>query len=214
MAAVNHDTEMVKPGAPQVPIDRASGDDVMSLVSDRHDPPMQVGAVLQLDVGDDFDPAQLSEAVKRRLTAVPRLRQNLIDVPIGCGRPVWLDFAGFEFDEHFAVVRCPGPINEDSVLDFAAGQLTTRLPRERPLWAATLLIGEGDGRAALVLELPRCPGRRHRRARRARPAGGRRAVLATPLTFPAPRLRSSVSPWTARLPAFARWAGYRSWFAG
>ena len=151
MAVVHHDTEMVKPGVRQVPIDRASGDDVMSLVSDRHDPPMQVGAVLQLDVGDDFDPAQLSEAVKRRLTAVPRLRQNLIDVPIGCGRPVWLDFAGFEFDEHFAVVRCPGPINEDSVLDFAAGQLTTRLPRERPLWAATLLIGEGDGRAALVL---------------------------------------------------------------
>ena len=29
--------------------------------------------------------------------------------------------------------------------------MTTRLPRDRPLWAATLLIGEGDGRAALVL---------------------------------------------------------------
>ena len=37
------------------------------------------------------------------------------------------------------------------MLDFAAAQLTTRLPRDRPLWAATLLIGEGDGRAALVL---------------------------------------------------------------
>ena len=92
MAVVHHDTEVVKPGVRQVPIDRASGDDVMSLVSDRHDPPMQVGAVLQLDVGDDLDPAQLSEVVKRRLTAVPRLRQNLIDVPIGCGRPVWVDY--------------------------------------------------------------------------------------------------------------------------
>ena len=37
------------------------------------------------------------------------------------------------------------------MLGFAAAQLTIRLPRDRPLWAATLLIGEGDGRAALVL---------------------------------------------------------------
>ena len=78
MAVVDHDTEVVKPGVRQVAIDRASGDDVMSLVSDRHDPPMQVGAVLLLDVGDDLDAAQLTEVLKRRLTSVPRLRQNLI----------------------------------------------------------------------------------------------------------------------------------------
>ena len=135
----------------QVAIDRASADDVMSLVSDRHDPPMQVGAVLLLDVGDDLDAARLTEVLKHRLISVPRLRQNLIDVPVGCGRPVWVDCSGFEFDEHFAVVRCPGPITEDNLLGFAAAQLTTRLPRDRPLWAATLLIGQGDGRAALVL---------------------------------------------------------------
>ena len=123
----------------------------MSLVSDRHDPPMQVGAVLLLDVGDDLDAAQLTEVLKRRLTSVPRLRQNLIHVPVGCGRPVWVDYPAFEFTEHFAVVRWPEAITEQSLLDFAAAQLTTRLPRDRPLWAATLLIGEGDGRAALVL---------------------------------------------------------------
>ena len=151
MAAVSHNTEVVKPGAPQGPIDRVSGDDVMSLVSDRHDPPMQVGAILLLDVGDHLDSAQLSEVVKRRLTSVPRLRQNLVDVPFGCGRPVWVDYPGFDFNEHFAVVQGPGPITEDNMVGFAAAQLTIRLPRDRPLWAATLLIGEGDGRAALVL---------------------------------------------------------------
>ena len=151
MAVVDHETAVVKPRARPVAIDRASGDDVMSLVSDRHDPPMQVGAVLLLDVGDDLDAAQLTEVLKRRLTSVPRLRQNLIHVPVGCGRPVWVDYPGFEFTEHFAVVRWPEAITEQSLLDFAAAQLTTRLPRDRPLWAATLLIGEGDGRAALVL---------------------------------------------------------------
>jgi WS/DGAT/MGAT family acyltransferase len=151
MTVVDHDTEVVKPGGGRLRIDRASGDDVMSLVSDRHDPPMQVGAVLLLDVGDDFDAAQLSEVLKRRLFSEPRLRQRLIDVPIGCGRPVWVDYPAFAFEEHFVAVRSPGPITEDTVLGFAAKQLTTRLPRDRPLWSASLLIGEGDGRAALVL---------------------------------------------------------------
>jgi hypothetical protein len=46
-------------------------------------------------------------------------------VPIGCGRPVWVDCSGFEFDEHFAVVHSPGPITEETVLAHAAEQLTT-----------------------------------------------------------------------------------------
>ena len=132
-------------------IERASADDIMSLVSDRVDPPMQVGAALLLDVGDQFDAPRLKEALEQRLTAVPRLRQRLIDVPIGFGRPVWVDHAGFEFDQHFAVVRVPGSITEENMLGFASTQLTTRLPRDRPLWAATLLVGAGDGRAALLL---------------------------------------------------------------
>ena len=123
----------------------------MSLVSGRHDPPMQVGAVLLLDVGDHLDPAGLTEELKHRLISVPRLRQRLIGVPVGCGRPVWVDYPGFEFNDHFAVVRWPEAITEQSLLDLAAGRVTTRLPRNRPLWAATLLIAEGDDRAALIL---------------------------------------------------------------
>jgi diacylglycerol O-acyltransferase / wax synthase len=109
------------------------------------------GAVLLLDVGDDLDLAQLTEVLKHRLVSVPRLRQRLVDVPFGCGRPVWVDYSGFEFDEHFAVVRCPRPADDERVLGYPAEQLTTRLRRDRPLWAATLLIGRGDRRAALVL---------------------------------------------------------------
>jgi hypothetical protein len=60
MAEVDHDTEVMKIGRDEV-IERASGDDAMSLVADRHDPPMQIGAVLLLDVGDHFDVARLTE---------------------------------------------------------------------------------------------------------------------------------------------------------
>ena len=132
-------------------IDRASADDVMSLVSDRDDPPLQVGAVLLLDVEPGLDAAALEGVLQRRLISVPRLRQRLVEVPVGCGRPVWVDHPGFELDDHFATVRCAGPGNQESVLRVAAERLTTRLPRDRPLWAATLLTGLGHGRAALIL---------------------------------------------------------------
>ena len=132
-------------------IERASGDDVMSLVSDRHDPPMQAGAALLLDVGEHIDVAQLSRVLQYRLTSVPRLRQRLIDVPFGCGRPVWVDCPGFDFADHFAVDHLPGPVTEEIVLAHAAEQLTTRLARDRPLWAATLLVGGPGGQAALIL---------------------------------------------------------------
>ena len=132
-------------------IERASADDVMSLVADRHDPPMQVGAVLMLDVGDHLDVAQLTDVLRHRLISVPRLRQRLIRAPIGCGRPVWVDCSGFDFAEHYTVIHFADPITEESALAHAAEQLTTRLPRDRPLWAATLLVGGRDGQGALVL---------------------------------------------------------------
>jgi hypothetical protein len=103
MAEVDHHAEVVKHRVRQVSIERASTDDLMSLASDRHDPPMQVGAVLLLDVGGDLPAERLAEVLKHRLVSVPRLRQRLIDVPFGCGRPVWVDHSRFEFDEHFAV---------------------------------------------------------------------------------------------------------------
>ena len=57
-------------------IDRVGTDDVMSLVSDRQDPPLQVGVIPLLDVRKGLDPVQLKEALKHRLAAVPRLRKG------------------------------------------------------------------------------------------------------------------------------------------
>ena len=57
-------------------IDRASADDVMSLVSDRHDPPIQVGVVLLLDADADLlDPAE-REAITTLVQALQSVRQT------------------------------------------------------------------------------------------------------------------------------------------
>ena len=130
---------------------RVSADDLMSLASERGSTPMHVGAVLMLDARESLDPELVQDAIARRVTAVPRLRQRLVKVPWGCGRPVWVDDRDFTITNHLSVVRCPAPGGESAVLDVAAELLLTRLPRDRPLWAARLVTDTGQGGAALIV---------------------------------------------------------------
>jgi WS/DGAT/MGAT family acyltransferase len=123
----------------------------MSLASDRGSAPMQVGAVLMLDVGQGFEPERLARAIEQRIPAIPRLRQRLERVPFGCGRPIWVDDRDFRMSDHVSIVRCPSPPGPASVLHIAAGLITSRLPHDRPLWRASIVTGLGDGGAALVI---------------------------------------------------------------
>jgi len=131
--------------------DRVSPDDLMSLASERGSTPMQVGAVLMLDAREGLDPGLVAEAIAHRVTAVPRLRQRLVKVPWGFGRPVWVDDRDFTVSAHFSLTRCPAPGGGSAVLGVAAEMLLTRLPRDRPLWTATLVTDTGLGGAALII---------------------------------------------------------------
>ena len=128
---------------------RVSAEDLMSLAAERGSTPMQVGAVLTFDVG--LDPVLVAAAFRRRIAAVPRLRQCLVALPWGCGRPIWVDDTDFDLDRHFGVVQCPAPSGEGAVLAVAADLLLARLPRDRPLWAARLVTDTGHGGAALII---------------------------------------------------------------
>ena len=76
--------------------ERVSADDLMSLASRRHPPPLQVGAVLVLDVRGGLDSSSLRAVLQQRIATVPRLRQRLQKVPLGCGRPVWVEDPGLQ----------------------------------------------------------------------------------------------------------------------
>ena len=131
--------------------DRVSTDDLMSLASERGSTPLQVGAVLMLDSSESPEPGLVVDAIADRVRAVPRLRQRLVKVPWGCGRPVWVDDRDFAVSGHFSVIGCPAPGGESAVLEVAAQMLLTRLPRDRPLWAAKLVTDTGGGWAALIV---------------------------------------------------------------
>ena len=131
--------------------ERVSADDLMSLATERGSTPLQVGAVLMLDASESLEPGLVADALADRVRAVPRLRQRLVKVPWGCGRPVWVDDRDFAIGNHFSVIRCPAPGGESAVLEVAAQMLLTRLPRDCPLWAAKLVTDTGGGGAALIV---------------------------------------------------------------
>ena len=85
--------------------ERVSADDLMSLASRRHPPPLQVGAVLVLDVRGGLDSSSLRAVLQQRIATVPRLRQRLQKIPLGCGRPVWVEDPGFNVDDHLIVLE-------------------------------------------------------------------------------------------------------------
>jgi diacylglycerol O-acyltransferase / wax synthase len=131
--------------------ERVSADDLMSLAARRHPPPLQVGAVLVFDVRGGLDVGSLRAVLQQRIAAVPRLRQRLQKVPLGCGRPVWVDDCDFNLDDHLTVVEQRSETDDAGLLDLAASLVTRPLPDDRPLWAATFVPALTGGRAALIL---------------------------------------------------------------
>ena len=137
-----------------VPIERASTADLALLAMESGSAvPEHLGALIVLDTGPTFDVESAQRVLAERIRAVPRLRQRLVRLPYGCGRPVWVDDPGFDATRHVRLRRCPAPGDEQTLLDVAAAIISEPLPRSRPLWAAVLVPDLVDGRVGLVLVL-------------------------------------------------------------
>jgi diacylglycerol O-acyltransferase / wax synthase len=134
---------------PSITIERAGPMDLMELASDVGPAPMQVAAVLMLEGSPT--PEAVREALADRIRGIPRLRQRLVRVRPGCGRPIWVDDPDFRIEEHVHVVHCAAPGDQTALFDVAARTVTHRLPGNRPLWAATVVTGLTDNASALIV---------------------------------------------------------------
>lgn len=132
-------------------IERISSMDLTVLATDRGSVPMNIGAVLEFDHHGGSSPAEVRALLAQRLPAIPNLRQRLHRVPLGCGRPVWIDDTGFDLDRHLATREWPAPGGSRELLDVAAELVCDRLDRTRPLWRACLVSDSAGDRAALIL---------------------------------------------------------------
>ena len=132
-------------------IERASSADLAFLAMDTGKVPQQFAVILILDRAGDFSLAQLRQLVSDRILALPRLRQRLIKVPPGCGRPVWIDDPDFHVNRHVRAVPCRAPGDERALLETALSVIMAPLSKEAPLWSIVLITDLVDGAAAVVV---------------------------------------------------------------
>src|SRR4051794_7755218 len=87
-----------------------------------------------------------------RLIRVPPLRWTVHRIPLGLGRPVFVDAGPIDVDAHIRTRRLPSGSDEE--LDDVVSQVASeQLPRDRPLWDLTVVEGLAGDRVALVFKL-------------------------------------------------------------
>ena len=90
------------------------------------------------------------EAIERRLPLVPRYRQRLAFVPLGQGRPKWVDDPHLNLRYHVRHTALPAPGSEEQLKALAGRVFSQQLDRDKPLWEIWIAEGLEDGRFALL----------------------------------------------------------------
>ncbi len=129
--------------------DRLSGLDASFIHLERAGAHMHVASVSVFE-----GPAPMHEEfrghIASRLHLVPRFRQKLRSVPLGQGRPVWVDDPHLNLDYHVRQTALPAPGSEEQLRNLAARIFSQQLDRSKPLWELWLVEGLHDGRFAII----------------------------------------------------------------
>jgi diacylglycerol O-acyltransferase / wax synthase len=84
---------------------------------------------------------ELADHIESRLALVPRFRQRLRFVPLGQGRPVWVDDPHFNIDYHVRTTALPPPGDEEQLKRLASRVFSQQLDRTKPMWELWLVQG-------------------------------------------------------------------------
>jgi len=140
-------------------LDRLTPLDASNLRIEEHGLPMHVAALAILEGASLRDESgrlaleRISEQVGRQAHLAPRLRQVLLQAPLGGGAPVWVDDHGFDLTHHVRFRDLGGRAGEATMLAVCAELNETPLDRSRPLWEMWVLTGREDGNVALLIRL-------------------------------------------------------------
>src|SRR3954453_20987510 len=110
---------------------------------------MHVACALIFD-GDAPSYDDMLRHVDERLHLVPRYRQRLAEVPLGQGRPKWVDDEPFDLRYHGGQSAPPAPGSEYELQVLAGRVFSQQLRRDRPLWEMWLVESLDDGRFAIL----------------------------------------------------------------
>ncbi len=134
-----------------------AADSVFLRIETPHEP-QHVGSLSVLEGGPlraadgrvRFD--DLRDHVARRTLRIPRLRQRIMEVPYGQGRPVWVDDEHFDIDYHVRLTALPRPGDDDQLAALMSRLQSLPLDRARPLWEMWFVDGLVDDDVALIIK--------------------------------------------------------------
>jgi diacylglycerol O-acyltransferase / wax synthase len=132
-----------------VPGDRLTALDASFLHMEDASAHMHVASVLVFE-GEPPPYAEFLEGIEGRLHFVPRYRQRLASVPLGQGRPRWVDDPHLNLRYHVRHTALPSPGSEEQLKALAGRVFSQRLDRDKPLWEIWLAEGLEGGRFALL----------------------------------------------------------------
>ena len=133
-----------------------SGVDALHVLEETKHQHMHTIKIAILDPSSD--PSAISvDAVRHwlreRVLRVPPMRWRVVKIPLGLGRPVFIDSGPVDVDRHLHHVRLSGAGSDEQLDELVSQIASTQLPRDRPLWNLTYVDGLADGRVALVFKL-------------------------------------------------------------
>jgi WS/DGAT/MGAT family acyltransferase len=117
--------------------------------------PMHIGG-LSIFEGPAPPFERLEQMVAGKLDRVPRYRQKVRFVPLGLGRPVWVEDPHFNLSYHLRHTALPTPGSEDKLRRTAARIFAQHLDRNRPLWEIWMVEGLSESRWALLSKVHHC----------------------------------------------------------
>src|SRR3954469_3545049 len=132
-----------------MPSDRLSPLDASFLHFEDAASHMHVACAMIFD-GAAPDYEDLLEHIEQRLHLVPRYRQRLATVPLGQGRPKWVDDEHFDLRYHVRHTALPAPGTEYELQVLSGRVFSQQLRRDRPLWENWLVEGLEGHRFAIL----------------------------------------------------------------
>src|SRR5919206_2449110 len=136
-------------------MERMSATDAGFFYAEGGNTPMHVGSVCVFE-GPAPSYGDLVRLLLGKLPQVPRYRQRVRTVPLGLGRPMWVDDEHFQILYHVRHTAVPRPGGAEQLRNLAGRVLGQRLDMTKPLWEAWLVEGLEEGRWALISKVHHC----------------------------------------------------------
>ena len=132
-----------------------SGVDALHVLEETDTQHMHTIKIAVVGPGPDGPPTvqQVRAWARERLPRIPPMRWRVHKIPLGLGRPVFVDAGPFDVDAHIRVDELPAPGTDEQLDEVVSAIASEQLDRSRPLWELTVVTGLSGQRIALVFKL-------------------------------------------------------------